>query len=294
MLHGIITAIVTPMNNDDSIDYASLTKLINFQLNNNINGIVLLGSTGEANTINQEEKINIIHHAIKVIANKVPLIVGVSQISTKEALSYVNELNKIPEIEYLLVVTPPYVKAPQRGLFEHFALISKATNKKIILYNVPSRTASDLHDDTILKLSKDFKNIIGLKDATGNINRLINLLKERQDKFLLFSGDDPTAQAFLSSGGDGVISVTSNVMPKLMLELYKNIKEGNLNKAIEINNKLFKLHNNLFIESNPIPVKWALSHMQLISNTHLRLPLMSLDNKYHDLIIDSIKAANYN
>lgn len=292
MLNGIITALVTPMNYDGGIDYASLTALINFQLNNNINGIVLLGSTGEANTINQEEKINIIKHAIKIIANKVPLIVGVSQIATNEALSYIDILNKIPEVDYLLVVTPPYVKAPQRGLFEHFASISKATNKKIILYNVPSRTACDLQDETIIKLANNFKNIIGLKDATGNINRLINLLKYKQDNFLLFSGDDPTALAFLSCGGDGVISVTSNVMPKLMLDLYKNIKNGSLDLAIKINNNLFKLHNNLFIESNPIPVKWVLKHMNLIANNHLRLPLMSLDSRYHDLMIDSIDIAH--
>jgi 4-hydroxy-tetrahydrodipicolinate synthase len=286
MLKGLLTALVTPMDEDLAIDYISFENLINYQRKNGTSGIVVLGSTGESAMLTEEEKIKLINCAV---TNKgdMSLVVGVSQISTLDALNWVKKLNQIEGIDYILVNTPAYVKAPQRGLYQHFMQIANLSSYPVILYNVPGRAASDLMDDTVLKLVQDNKNIVGLKDATGSLvrcNFLVSELERNSKQFALLSGDDPTTLSFVLSGGMGAISVTGNIAPYKMSSMIKLALSGNISEAISYNNSLFKLHCNLFVESNPIPVKWALAEMDIIKFPVLRLPLSTLDVKYHELL----------
>lgn len=279
MISGAITAIVTPMDNNGKIDYPAFVNLIEFQIKNDILGIVVCGSTGEAATLSVEEKIELVKYAININQNRIKIIMGVSYADTYLACEFIKMLNDIAGIDYILTVTPYYVKPTQEGLYQHFAEIARVSNKPIILYNVPSRTGCNLQDNTTVRLAKDFSNIIGLKDATGDISRVGYLVKNKPEKFALYSGDDVTALAFILSGGDGVISVVSNVVPNLFSQMCTLALTGNKKEAIEQNNKLFELHNALFIESNPIPVKWALFNLNIINSSKLRLPLTTLTEK---------------
>lgn len=293
MIDGLITAIVTPMDIQGNIDYTGFSNLLRYQLNNNVDGFVVLGSTGEAATLKLHEKMELINAAIlskKKIKN-CTVIVGVSQNSTDEAVLWVQELNKIEGIDSILALTPAYVKPTQNGLYAHFAKIAEASLKPIILYNVPGRTGCDLLDVTALKLANAFPNIVGLKDSTGNLARLGYLVKNKPANFKLYSGDDATTLAFVLSGGNGAISVTGNVAPKTMTKMVHAALLGHKDEAIKLNNLLLDLHTNLFVESNPIPVKWALNQLGVINSHALRLPLQELNHNYHEIVKAALLAA---
>ena len=276
MLKGCITALVTPMDRNGQIDYSSLTKLVEFQIENKVSGLVVMGTTGESTALTSEEKIAVIKHVININQGRVKIIIGVSAVSTQSGIDCFKLLEGISGINYLMCVTPYYVKPTQEGLYLHFAALAKATDLPIILYNVPGRTATDLSDATTLRLAVDFPNIVGLKDATGNIKRCGYLVRNRPAGFFLLSGDDGTLLQFLLTGGDGVISVASNNCPAEMSALCESALAGDFKKAQQISQKLDHLCDVLFCEANPIPVKWALFYQQIISSPQLRLPLTEL------------------
>lgn len=280
MLEGAITAIVTPMHNDGTLDFASMERLLAFQVKNGINGLVIGASTGESVMLSLDEKIKLIKFVIKIVAKqskkKIAIIAGVSCPSTQEAVIFVQQLDKIAGIHSYMVVAPAYVRPTQDGIYAHFAAIAKATSRPIILYNVPSRTSCNIADDTVLKLALDFKNIIGLKDATGDINRCIYLAHHRRDGFALYCGEDTIIMPFIFCGGNGVISVLSNIIPSEINTLCESSLKYKVSEAHLMNDRIFELYRSITVEPNPIPVKWSLYHMGVIATPTLRLPLTEL------------------
>ena len=279
MFHGSIVALVTPMNLDGSIDFASYLKLLEFHINNNSDGVVVVGTTGEAPTIDFNEHVTLIQEAVKFVDGKIPVIAGTGANSTKEAIFLTEQAKKIGA-DACLLVTPYYNKPNQKGLYEHYKAINDAVDIPQILYNVPSRTGCDLANETIIQLSH-LKNIVGVKDATGDLNR-IDVIKNSVDKrFALISGDDLSFVDYLKRGGNAVISVTANLVPKQMHRICEEIQKNNYSGAEALNEELQALHEMMFIEPNPIPVKWALSYLGMI-NGKLRLPMVELD-KIHQV-----------
>jgi 4-hydroxy-tetrahydrodipicolinate synthase len=276
MLQGTITALVTPMLNTGEVDFNSLTRLVELQITSGVSGLVIAGTTGEASTLSFEEKKAVITHVIDLAAKKVKIIVGMSDIATSSALTTIDKLNKIEGIDYVLVLTPAYIKPTQEGLYQHFMAIATASQRPIILYNVPGRTSCNLADDTAIRLANASTNIVGLKDATGDMVRCSYLVNNKPSNFALYSGDDATALAFNLCGGDGVISVVSNALPKQMSQMIGHAIEGNKPAAIELNKQLSKLMGALFIEANPIPIKWVVFHSKIITSPSVRLPLVTL------------------
>ncbi|MCE2706083.1 MAG: 4-hydroxy-tetrahydrodipicolinate synthase [Proteobacteria bacterium] len=289
MLSGAITAIVTPMNDNGDIDFQSLNNLVEFQINNGISGLVVLGSTGEAFTLLTNEKLKLLQYVIGKSGGRVKIIAGVSSASTAEAVDFINKLNKVVGIDYIMAITPYYMKPTQEGMYQHFSQISKVSKYPVLLYNVPGRTSSDLQNDTILRLAHDFKNIVGIKDATGNVERLSYLLKYKPQDFMLLSGDDATSLAYMMCGGDGVISVVSNLVPAQMSKMCKHAISGEKALAIAANNEILELHSAMFIEANPIPLKWALYHSQIIVSPYVRLPLTVLSDAFQVKIKSTIE-----
>jgi 4-hydroxy-tetrahydrodipicolinate synthase len=286
---GSIVAIVTPMFPDESLDIEALHGLIDFHINEGTDGIVIVGTTGESPTVNYEEHCQLIETTVKHANKRIPVIAGTGANSTQEAIDLTKEAKRLGA-DACLLVTPYYNKPNQAGLLQHFTKIANEVAIDQILYNVPSRTGCDLQNDTVLKLS-EIPNIIGVKDATGDMTRGIDLIKRLPSHFSILSGDDATALSFMLLGGKGVISVTANVAPKLMHEMCACVMSKQNEKAIEINHQLFSLHTNLFIESNPIPVKWALKTMGLIKEG-IRLPLVELNQEHHKIIQTAMKEAH--
>ena len=286
---GSIVAIVTPMFPDGSLDIQALHGLIDFHINEGTDGIVIVGTTGESPTVNCEEHCQLIETTVKHVNKRIPVIAGTGANSTQEAIDLTKEAKRLGA-DACLLVTPYYNKPNQTGLFQHFSKIANEVAIDQILYNVPSRTGCDLKNDTVLKLS-EIPNIVGIKDATGDLTRGIDLIKRLPSHFSVLSGDDATALSLMLLGGKGVISVTANVAPKLMHEMYACVIAKQNEKAIEINQQLFLLHTNLFIEANPIPVKWALKTMGLIKEG-IRLPLVELSSDYHKIIQTAMKEAH--
>ncbi len=284
---GVYTALITTFHEDGTIDFLSLERILNYQIANKVTGVVILGSTGESMLLNTEEKIAIINHVIKINNSRIAIIVGVS--GSHDTNNWVSQLNNIVGIDAILVAPFAYIKPTQEGLYQYFATIAKITSLPIILYNVPSRTVCDISDTTILKLSNNFDNIIGLKDASGLIQRCNYLFVYKKSGFLLFSGDDATAVSFVLSGGDGVISVTSNLYPLLVSDMINEAIIGNKNSALSYNKQLVELYHYLFIESNPIPVKWMAYQLDLIATPTLKMPLTPLSERHYDNIIPILK-----
>lgn len=284
MLRGAIVAIITPMTDSHEVDFDAFNRLIECQIAGDVTGIVVIGSTGESLSLDNEEKISVVNHAIKIVNKRVKIIVGVGFTCTNSASKFVELANNISGIDYILVSTPPYVRPTQEGMYQHVATIAKLSKVPIILYNVPSRTSSNIEDTTILRLANDFTNIVGLKDATGDMARCSYLVKHKQRRFSLLSGDDATAMAFMLCGGDGVISVVSNIAPKLFSKLSTLALNGKNSEAIKINNQILELCDLMFIESNPIPIKWALFQQGTINTPALRLPLTTLSKESQDKI----------
>jgi 4-hydroxy-tetrahydrodipicolinate synthase len=288
MLSGSLVAIVTPMTADGALDLPGLKKLIDWHVAEGTDGIVIVGTTGESPTVDVEEHIQLIERAVEYSAGRVPVIAGTGGNSTREAIHLTQAAEKAGA-KYSLSVVPYYNKPTQEGLYRHFKAIAEASPLPMLLYNVPSRTIADLSNDTILRLA-GVKGIVGIKDATSNFERCTDLLMRRPKGFMVFSGDDAAALGYIQLGADGVISVTANVAPRLMHELCVAAREGKAAKAVEINNKLLPLHKHLFVESNPIPVKWALNRMGRIAEG-IRLPLTPLASQYHETVAGALRSA---
>jgi 4-hydroxy-tetrahydrodipicolinate synthase len=273
MITGSLVAIVTPMHADGSLDLESLRKLIDWHVAEGTHGIVIVGTTGESPTVSVEEHVGLIRFAVEVSNKRIPIIAGTGGNSTREAIELAKAA-KSAGADAQLSVVPYYNKPPQEGLYQHFRTIAEAVDLPMILYNVPGRTVADLAHETVLRLAQ-VHGIVGIKDATGNIERGSHLIRELPAGFAVYSGDDPTAIALMLLGGKGNISVTANVAPRAMSELCIAAMAGKSDIAWAIQKRLLPVHKNLFIEANPIPVKWALEQMGRIE-PGIRLPLVPL------------------
>eukprot|EP01035_Chromulina_nebulosa_P018569 gene18569-24293_t len=271
---GSVVALVTPMTSNNDIDYSSLQQLLKWHVKEGSDGAVVLGTTGESSTISNAERVNIIQASIEAVNGAFPIIIGTGTIETDKVIELTLQAKELGA-DAALIITPYYVKPPQRSLITHYLTIANAVDFPIILYNCPGRTGVDLKPETIGELSKH-PNIIGVKDATGDLARVESLRKLCRKDFLLFSGEDDSGSDFVRIGGDGVISVTANVAPAAMHKLLSDSKNGRLDEANKINEQLMPLHKRLFLESNPIPVKKVLNLMGKIGNG-IRPPLAELD-----------------
>ena len=288
MLQGSMVAIVTPMFDDGSLDLDALRALIDFHINAGTDGIVIVGTTGESPTVDLDEHCLLIQTTVEYVNGRIAVVAGTGANSTSEAIELTAKAKALG-VDACLLVTPYYNKPTQEGLYQHFAAIAAAVDIPQILYNVPGRTSCDMSNDTVLRLAS-IKNIVGIKDATGGIERGTDLLLRAPKEFAIYSGDDATGMALMLLGSHGVISVTANVAPKLMHEMCVAAMTGNVKKACEINAKLFALHQKLFIEANPIPVKWVLQQMGLIK-MGIRLPMVNLSPQFHDVLRAAMRQA---
>jgi len=289
MLQGSLVAIVTPMHEDGELDLGALRSLIDFHVNQGTDGIVIVGTTGESPTVDVEEHCRLIRTTVEHVAGRIPVIAGTGANSTSEALDLTRQAKQLGA-DACLLVAPYYNKPTQEGLYQHFRTIAEAVDIPQILYNVPSRTGCDLGNDTVLRLAQ-LPCIVGIKDATGNIERGTDLILRAPSRFAVYSGDDASGLALMLMGGKGVISVTANVAPRLMHEMCRAAFEGNIAEARSINGRLFPLHQKLFVEANPIPVKWALHEMGLIG-PGIRLPMVPLSTQYHEVVRNAMQHAS--
>jgi len=288
MFHGSMVALVTPMNEDDSLDWGALRQLVDFHVENGTDAIVAVGTTGESPTLDMDEHCEVIRTVVEQADGRIPVIAGTGANSTTEAV----ELTRCAEkagANACLLVTPYYNKPTQEGLYRHHKAIAEAVPIPQILYNVPGRTACDMLPETVERLAT-IPNIVGIKEATGNLDRAREILKRCGEKIDLYSGDDATAMECILLGAKGDISVTANVAPKLMHEMCEAARAGDRARASAINDRLMALHKDLFVEANPIPVKWALTMMGLIKGG-IRLPLTPLSPKHHDTVRKALRAA---
>lgn len=288
MLQGSMVAIVTPMFDDGSLDLDALRALIDWHIDAGTDGIVIVGTTGESPTVDVAEHCLLIETTVKHAKGRVAVIAGTGANSTAEAIELTAKAKALG-VNACLLVAPYYNKPTQEGLYQHFAAIATAVDVPQILYNVPGRTGCDINNDTVIRLAK-VENIVGIKDATGGIERGTDLLLRAPKDFGIYSGDDATGIALMLLGGHGVISVTANVAPKLMHELCVAAMSGEVKKAREINAKLFALHQKLFVEANPTPVKWVLQQMGMIK-MGIRLPMINLSIQYHDVMRAAMRQA---
>ena len=288
MIKGSIVAIVTPMFEDGSLDKDGLRKLIDWHVEEGTDGIVIVGTTGESATVTPEEHVELIKLTVDHVAGRIPVIAGSGGNSTAEAIALTQAAKEVGADASLQVV-PYYNRPTQEGMYRHFKAIAEAVDLPVILYNVPGRTVADMSNETIARLST-IPNIVGVKDATGNIGRGIELLRMVDKSFAVYSGDDPTAMTLMFCGGAGNISVTANVAPRAMHELCVAAMAGDVKRAVEINNRVLDLHAKLFVEPNPVPVKWALAEMGKMP-TGLRLPLAPLSEPFHDTVRGALRAA---
>lgn len=288
MLSGSLVAIVTPMHEDGSLDLDAFRKLIDWHVREGTDGIVVVGTTGESPTVDFDEHHLLIKTAVEHVNRRIPVIAGTGANSTREAIE-LSAYAKQAGADMSLSVVPYYNKPSQEGLYRHFRAIAEAVEIPQIVYNVPGRTVADLQNDTMLRLAQ-VPNIVGLKDATANIERGSDLLRQLPAGFAVYSGDDATGIALMLLGGRGVISVTANVAPRLMHEMCAAALKPDPARARELNNRLLGLHRNLFVEANPIPVKWAVAQMKLIK-TGIRLPLTPLADGYHERVHAAMRLA---
>lgn len=288
MIQGSIPAIVTPMHEDGSLDLPRLRSLVDWHIREGSDGIVVVGTTGESPTVDFEEHCLLIQAVAEQAAGRVPVIAGTGANSTSEAVELAEFAKKAGATAHLSVV-PYYNKPTQEGLYRHFKTIAEAVDLPMVLYNVPGRTGADLANDTALRLA-EVPRIVGIKDATGNIERGTDLLKRAPRGFSVVSGDDATALALTLLGGRGVISVTANAAPRLMHDMIAAGLAGDVAAARTINFRLLGLHRHLFCEANPIPVKWACQQMGLIEGG-LRLPMTPLSPEYHERVRGALRDA---
>jgi len=286
---GSIPALITPMLEDGSVDYASLRKLIDWHIAEGTDCIGVVGTTGESPTVNVDEHREIIRVSVEQAKGRVPIMAGCGANSTAEAIELA-KFAKSVGADCQLQVVPYYNKPTQEGMYQHFKAIAEAVpDLPIILYNVPGRSVADMQHETVLRLAK-VPGIVGIKEATGNIERAQWLIRDVPKEFAVYSGDDPTAVALMLCGGKGNVSVTANVAPRLMHELCVAAMSGNVQKAMEIQYKLMPVHKNLFVEANPIPVKWAAARMGLCGGT-LRLPMTELSPASQPAVEAALRAS---
>jgi len=292
MITGSLVAIVTPMKSageeDAQLDYAAFRRLIDWHVEEGTDGIVVVGTTGESPTVDVDEHKELIRVAVQHSRGRIPIIAGTGGNSTAEAIELTESAKKNGATACLSVV-PYYNKPTQEGLYRHFTKIAETVGLPMIVYNVPGRTVADLQNDTVLRLAQ-VPGIIGIKDATANIERGTDLIRRLPRNFAIYSGEDATELALILLGGHGVISVTANVAPKLMHQMCAAALVGDVKRAREINLRLLPLHQRLFVEANPIPVKWALAEMGLAENA-LRLPLSPLSEKFHQSVREALHEA---
>ena len=288
MLTGSLVAIVTPMLEDGSLDIGRFKSLIDWHIAEGTQGIVVVGTTGESPTVNFDEHKELIRIAVVHAAGRVPVIAGTGANSTAEAVE-LSESAKHSGAQFSLSVVPYYNKPTQEGMYRHFRAIAEAVDLPMILYNVPGRTVADLQNDTVLRLAQ-VTNIVGIKDATASLERGSDLLRRAPAGFAIYSGEDATGLPLMLMGGHGVVSVTANVAPRLMQEMCAAALSGDLVRARAANNRLLGLHSKLFVEGNPIPVKWALVQMGLIA-PGIRLPLVPLSANFHETVREAMRQA---
>lgn len=292
MISGSLVALATPMNPDGTLDWERLDGLVDFHVKNGTDAIVAVGTTGESATLNPEEHCAVIRRVVELVKagaeGKVSVIAGTGANSTTEAIDLTREASKIG-VDACLLVTPYYNKPTQEGLYLHYKTIAEAVDVDQILYNVPGRTAVDMLNETVVRLA-DIPNITGVKDATGDLVRGKELIRLVGDRMAVYSGDDATATELILLGAKGNISVTANVAPKDMAELCRLALAGEAEQARAISERLMPLNESLFVESNPIPVKWALQQMGLIQGG-IRLPLTALSASYHQDVLSALKSA---
>jgi len=282
LFKGVGTALITPFKKDGNIDYETLKKLINYQIENKVDAIIIAGTTGEASTLTHEEHMNLIKECVKYVDKRIPVIAGTGSNNTKTAINNSKEAEQLGA-DGLLIVTPYYNKTTQNGLINHYKKISEQVNIPIILYNVPSRTGLNIEPNTVKELVEQTNNIKGIKEASGNINNIIEIKNLLGDKINIYSGNDDQIVPILSLGGVGVISVISNILPKETHELVENYLKGDIEKSRKEQIKMLKLIKALFIETNPIPIKKAMEEMKLINGT-LREPLVELEEEHKKIL----------
>lgn len=288
-LEGSIVALITPMDETGAVDYSALKALVEHHIDSGTHAIVPVGTTGESSTLNPQEHLEVIDAVIKTVAGRVPVIAGAGANSTHEAI-YLTQQAANLGADATLSVVPYYNKPTQEGLFQHYKAIAEAVALPLVLYNVPGRTVADMSNETIAKLA-DIDNIIGCKDATGDLERGKQLIDMVGDKLSIVSGDDPTALEYMKLGAKGDISVTANVAPKLMAQMCNAALSGDFTEAEKFDAKLRLLHSDLFVESNPIPVKYAV-HKLGYGADYLRLPLTKLGEQFHASIEAAMKSAD--
>jgi 4-hydroxy-tetrahydrodipicolinate synthase len=288
MFAGNLVAIVTPMRRDGAVDFDAWTRLVDFHLQNGTHGLVVGGTTGESPTITEAELRELTERACAQVAKRIPIIVGTGTSNTAATVVRTRWVSELP-VDGVLVVTPAYNKPPQEGLFRHFAAVAEASRVPVILYNIPGRTAVDLQPATVSRLLQ-FPRIVCIKEGVASIDRVRELVALAKPGFTVLSGDDATAREAMLAGAKGVISVTANVAPRLMSDMITAAGRGDKETAAKIDARLAALHRDLFVEANPIPVKWALAQMGLIEGG-VRLPLTELAPAYHSVVSAALKAA---
>lgn len=289
MITGSLVALVTPMNVDGSVDYACLERLVDWHIEAGTAALVIAGTTGESATLEKSEHVELIGAATRFADKRIPIIAGTGSNSTRQTIDLSVTVGQFP-IDGYLVVTPYYNKPSQNGLFQHFTAIADAVEKSVMLYNVPGRTAVDLLPKTVVRLA-EHPRITGIKEATGDLSRVPLIRQGCGSAFGLYSGDDATARDFMLLGGQGVISVSANVAPRQMAEMCAAAISADAETAAEIDACLADLHRDLFVESNPIPVKWALERMGLIPGG-IRLPLTRLNDEYQPVVEAALRKAD--
>ena len=289
LFQGSIVALVTPMDSHGEVDFENLKKLVEFHINAGTDAIVSVGTTGESATLSIDENVKAILNTVEFDAGRIPVIAGTGANATSEAITMTKLLNN-SGISGCLSVVPYYNKPTQEGMYQHFKAIAECTDIPQILYNVPGRTGSDLQPETVGRLAK-IKNIVGIKEATGDVSRVQKIKQLAGDDFIVLSGDDATSLEAIKLGAEGVISVTNNIAPVEMAKMCHLAREGKFEEAEKINQRLMPLHKNLFIESNPIPVKWACYKLGLIQEPTLRLPLTVLSEKAQPSVLEALKLA---
>jgi 4-hydroxy-tetrahydrodipicolinate synthase len=287
-IRGSIVAIITPMKDDGSLDLPALKNLIDWHIAEGTDSIVIVGTSGESATVSVDEHKQLIKETVDHVAGRIPVIAGSGANSTTEAIALTRHAREVGA-DATLQVVPYYNKPTQEGMFRHFSAVAEEGGLPVILYNVPGRTVADMSNETILRLA-EVPNIVGVKDATGNLDRAVHLIKDAPAGFSIYSGDDPTAIALMLMGGHGNISVTANVAPRAMSELCRAALAGDARTAREIHLRLLGLHRHLFAESNPIPAKWALQQMGKIEGG-IRLPLTPLAPQFHDVVRAAMREA---
>ena len=288
MFQGSMVALVTPMQVDGAIDFACLDRLLEWHIAEGTDAIVAVGTTGESATLDFGEHCTVIEHVVRTVNRRLPVIAGTGANSTREAI-HLTECAAKSGADACLLVTPYYNKPTQEGLFLHYRAIAEAVDIPQILYNVPGRTAVDLLPSTVERLT-EISNIVGLKEALGQSERTRELVRRVGGRLGLYSGDDATALEFIAAGGQGVISVTANVAPALMHQMCSAALKGDLATATDLNQRLELLHRNLFLEANPIPIKWALTQIGRIP-PGIRLPLTPLSSDFHQPVLEALRQA---